>query len=63
MNHFAAAGTPPTESGFTIVEVVMSIAVLAMVSASLAGAFWAAIRTETQDVEIRNRLPGNVGCG
>jgi len=34
-----------TENGFTIVEVVMSIAVLAMVSASLAGAFWAAIRT------------------
>ena len=33
------------EEGFTIVEVVISIAVLAMVSAPLAGAFWAAIRT------------------
>jgi prepilin-type N-terminal cleavage/methylation domain-containing protein len=38
-------GRPSAEDGFTIVEVVIAIAVLAMVSAPLAGAFWAAIRT------------------
>src|SRR5689334_20307787 len=40
------AGNPNRgEGGFTIVEVVAAIAVLAMVSAPLAGSFWAAIRT------------------
>src|SRR5262245_3912491 len=33
------------ESGFTIVELVVSMALLAIVAAPLAGVFWAAIRT------------------
>jgi type II secretory pathway pseudopilin PulG len=35
----------PNEGGFTIIELVVSMALLAMVAAPLAGVFWSAIRT------------------
>src|SRR4051812_49527529 len=39
------ADGPTSESGFTIVEIVVAMAVLAMVMAPLASVFWSAMRT------------------